>query len=193
MKKETLILAGLISFTVGFITGSTLAILKGANEVETDVASSKYQSPISTAPPSIEFTEKIEDLKEILRNDPKNLSAWLKLGKLYSDFGLTRDAIDAYNRYLTLQPDNPDVRTDLGILLRRLGDFDGDIEEFQKAARSDPKHSNSRYHLGIILLHDKRDVKEAIRAWEDFLKVAPEGERVRRVRAQIERLKNVAK
>jgi cytochrome c-type biogenesis protein CcmH/NrfG len=193
MKKETLILAGLISFTVGFITGSILAILKGAKEVETDVAPSKYQSPISTAPPSIEFTEKIEDLKEILRNDPKNLSAWLKLGKLYSDFGLTRDAIDAYNRYLTLQPDNPDVRTDLGIMLRRLGDFDGAIEEFQKAARSDPKHSNCRYHLGIILLHDKRDVKEAIRAWEDFLKVAPEGERVRRVRVQMERLKNVAK
>jgi len=193
MKKETLILAVLISFAVGFITGSTLAILKGAKEVETDAVPSKYQSPISTAPPSIEFTEKIDDLKEILRNDPKNLSAWLKLGRLYSDLGLTRDAIDAYNRYLTLQPDNPDVRTDLGIMLRRLGDFDGAIEEFQKAAQSDPKHSNSRYHLGIILLHDKRDIREAIRAWEDFLKVAPEGERVRRVRAQIERLKNIAK
>ena len=193
MKKEVLILAVLISFAVGFITGSTLAILKGAKEVETDAVPSKYQSPISTAPPSIEFTEKIDDLKEILRNDPKNLSAWLKLGRLYSNLGLTRDAIDAYNRYLTLQPDNPDVRTDLGIMLRRLGDFDGAIEEFQKAARSDPKHSDSRYHLGVILLHDKRDIKEAIRAWEDFLKVAPEGERVRRVRAQIERLKKVAK
>ena len=44
----------------------------------------------------------------------------------------------------------------------KLGQFDKAIEEFRKAAQSDPKHVNSRYNIGLVLLHDKQDIKSAI-------------------------------
>jgi cytochrome c-type biogenesis protein CcmH/NrfG len=72
-----------------------------------------------------------------------------------------------------------------------LGDYDGAIEEFRKAVESDSKHSNSRYYLGFTLLHDKQNSNEAIKAWEDFLKVEPKGQRANQVRVEIERLRTV--
>jgi tetratricopeptide (TPR) repeat protein len=67
------------------------------------------------------------------------------------------------------------------------------LEEFRKAAQSDPKHVNSRYNIGIVLLHDKQDIKGAIKAWEDYLKVDPKSERANRVRAQMENLTKMVK
>ncbi|MBM4347826.1 MAG: tetratricopeptide repeat protein, partial [Deltaproteobacteria bacterium] len=83
-------------------------------------------------------------------------------------------------------------RTDMGIMYRALGDFNRAIEEFKKAAQSDPKHINSRYNIGIVLLHDKQDVKGAMGAWEDYLKVDPNSERANRLRAQLDRMKQMA-
>jgi hypothetical protein len=52
---------------------------------------------------------------------------------------------------------------------------------------------NSRYNIGIVLLHDKGDIKGAIKAWEDYLKVDPKSERADRVRSQMENLKKMAR
>jgi cytochrome c-type biogenesis protein CcmH/NrfG len=132
--------------------------------------------------------EKIEDLKEAVRLKPNNLAAWLRLGNIYFDYGRYREAIKAYHNYLSLKPDDPDIRTNMGIMLRGLGDDDGAIEEFRKATLSDPKHANSRFQLGLVLLQNKKDVQEAILAWKAYLKVELKGERANWVRNELKRL-----
>jgi len=194
MKKETVILFVVIAFLVGFITGATVAILKGTKEVEKPAVVQKPQmAPMATpkGPDPIEVASKIQSLKEIVKKDPKNLPAWIELGNLYFDSGEPKEAIEAYRQYLAVKPDNSDVRTDMGIMYRALGDFDRAIEEFKKAAQSDLKHVNSRYNIGIVLLHDKGDIKGAIKAWEDYLRVDPNSEKAQRVRAQIEKMKTM--
>ena len=76
-------------------------------------------------------------------------------------------------------------------MYRNTGEPDKAIEEFKKAAQIDPKHVNSRYNLGLVLLHDKRDMKAAITAWEDYLKVDPNSERAQRLKAQLEKMKKM--
>ena len=194
MKKETVILFVVIAFLVGFITGATVAILKGTKEVEKSAVVQKPQmAPMLTpkGPDPIEVASKIQSLKEIVKKDPKNLPAWIELGNLYFDSGQPKEAIEAYRQYLAVKPDNSDVRTDMGIMYRALGDFDRAIEEFKKVAQSDPKHVNSRYNIGIVLLHDKGDIKGAIKAWEDYLRVDPNSEKAQRVRAQFEKMKTM--
>ena len=196
MKKETVILIVVIAFLVGFVTGATVAILKGKKGAETTAVQQKPQMPPPSAPPGpspLEVASKIKTLKEIVQKDPSNLPAWVELGNLYFDGDQPKEAIEAYSKYLAAKPDNPDVRTDMGIMYRRLGEFDRALEEFRKAAQIDPKHINSRYNIGIVLLHDKQDVKGAIKAWEDYLKVDPTSERANRVRAQMENLKTMVK
>jgi cytochrome c-type biogenesis protein CcmH/NrfG len=196
MKKETVILIVVIAFLVGFITGATVAILKGKKGVETSAVQQKPQmAPPSapTGPSPVEVASKIKTLKEIVQKDPKNLPAWVELGNLYFDSDQPKEAIEAYSKYLSAKPENPDVRTDLGIMYRRLGDLDRALEEFKKAAQTDPKHVNSRYNIGIVLLHDKQDIKGAIKAWEEYLRVDPGSDRANRVRAQMENLRKMAK
>jgi len=198
MKKETVILLVVIAFFIGFISGATVAILKGIKSTEKNAMVQKPQKvprgAPAPAPPgrdSIEVNSKIQTLKEIVTKDPKNLSGWVELGNLYFDSHQPKEAIEAYSQYLKVKPDNPDVRTDMGIMYRELRQFDRAIEEFKKAAQSDPKHANSRYNIGIVLLHDKQDINGAIKAWEEYLKVDPNSERAQRIRAQIEKMKTL--
>jgi len=196
MKKETVILAVVIAFLVGFITGATVAILKGKKGAEGPAMVQKPQTAPMPAPPGpspLEVASKIETLKEIVKKDPKNLPAWVELGNLYFDSDQPKEAIEAYGKYLVMKPDNADVRTDMAIMYKNLGDFNRALDEFRKAAQSDPKHVNSRYNIGIVLLHDKQDIKGAIKAWEEYLKVDPKSERAERVRAQMANLKKMAK
>ena len=200
MKKETLILVVVITFIVGFITGATVAILRGTKGAEKVVSVQKPQGAPQTAPmpPSqgptpLEVASKIQTLKEIVKKDPKNFPAWVEMGNLYFDSNQPKEAIEAYSQYLAAKPDNPDVRTDMAIMYRKLGDFDRAIEEFKKAAQSDPKHVNSRYNLGLVLLHDKQDMKGAIKAWEEYVRVDPKSERAERVKAQMEKMKKMVK
>ncbi|MCJ7786036.1 MAG: tetratricopeptide repeat protein [Desulfobacterales bacterium] len=199
MKKETVILIVVIAFLVGFISGATVAILRGTKGAEktamvqkTQMAPPDAPAPVPPARDSIEAASQIQTLKEIVKKDPKNLPAWVELGNLYFDTDQPKEAIEAYSRYLAVKPDNPDVRTDMGIMYRKLGQFDRALEEFRKAARSDPKHVNSRYNIGLVLLHDKQDIQGAIKAWEEYLKVDPNSEKSQRIRAQIEKMKTMA-
>jgi len=198
MKKETVILYVVIALVVGFVGGATVGILwmtKGAEKTamvqKPAMAPQGAPAPASPARNSIEVAAQIKTLEVIVKKDPKNLPAWVELGNLYFDSDQPKEAIHAYSQYLAVKPDNPDVRTDMGIMYRKLGQFDRALEEFRKAAQSDPKHANSRYNIGLVLLHDKQDMKGAIKAWEEYLKVDPNSERAQRIRAQIEKMKTM--
>ncbi len=205
MKKETVILYVVIALVVGFVGGVTVGILwmtRGTEKVAMvqkpqmappgpPLQGPPAQGPTPPARDSVEMASQIKTLKEIVKKDPKNLSALVELGNLYFDTNQPKEAIEAYSRYLAVKPDNADVRTDMGIMYRKLGQFDKAIEEFRKAAQSDPKHANSRYNTGLVLLHDKGDIKGAVKAWEDYLKVDPNSERAQRLRAQIEKMKSM--
>ena len=198
MKKEAVILYVAIALVVGFVGGATVGILwmtKGAERPvmvqKPGMAPQEVSAPAPPARNSMEVAAQIKTLEEIVKKDPKNLSAWVELGNLYFDSDQPKEAIEAYSHYLAVKPDNPDVRTDMGIMYRKLGQFDRALEEFRKAAQSDPKHANSRYNIGLVLLHDKQDMKGAIKAWEEYLKVDPNGERAQRIRAQIEKMKTM--
>jgi len=86
----------------------------------------------------------IPQLKSMLQKNPNDLEALITLGNIYFDTHRHQEAIDAYSRALTIDPKNPDVRTDLGIMYRVLKRFDEALAAFRRAAQDDPTHLNSR-------------------------------------------------
>jgi cytochrome c-type biogenesis protein CcmH/NrfG len=189
MKKKIAFLAIGIAFVLGFLTGSIVSILKREKGIESSMTDLMTQRPVARGQISIELMEKIEDLKETVQKDPKDLGAWLKLGDIYLDYNRYRQAIDAYAHYLSIKPEDSDIRTKMGVMLRGVEDFDGAIEAFRKAAQINPRHVESRFQLGALFLKEKKDVNGAIKAWEDYLQVAPNSERANWVKAETERLK----
>ena len=128
-----------LAFVIGFVGGSAVAILKEKRNLDQPSVLLITPSPMATAPPSIEDTEKIEELKEELRQDPDNPKSWLRLGNLYANNGQIPLAVDAFRHYLTLKPSDVKVWRRLGNFLERSGDVEGAAKAFKKAAENDPK------------------------------------------------------
>jgi cytochrome c-type biogenesis protein CcmH/NrfG len=192
MKKEFVFLSVGIAFIVGIVVGVVLTVYHEDRTLVSPL-SVKDQAPAGSTAPSEEIIKQINILKNILRDDPKNLNALIELGNAYFDTDQFDKAIESYSRALEIDPQNADVRTDLGIMYRRKKDFDRAIIEFKKAAELDSQHANSRYNLGIVLLHDKGDMKSAINAWEEFLRVEPSSQRSENIRNQLGKMKNMIK
>jgi cytochrome c-type biogenesis protein CcmH/NrfG len=192
MKKEYAFLFIAVAFVAGIVAGVIATVLY---EEKMPVPPPSIKPSQSSPAPAItaDIQKQITMLQGVLKEDPKNLKALVELGNLYFDTEQADSAIQIYARALELDPKNPDVRTDMGIMYRRKGDPDRALAEFRKAAQDDPKHVNSRYNTGVVLLHDKADIKGAIKAWEEYLKVEPTGPRAENIRSQMEKMRNMAK
>jgi tetratricopeptide (TPR) repeat protein len=113
----------------------------------------------------------------------------VKIGNGQFDARHPKLAILAYEKALKIHPFDPDVQTDLGVMYRAVHRHDDAVNAFRKAAQIDPKHTQSRYNLGLVLLEDEKDTPAAIRAWEDYLKVDPSGPKSQEVRDMLAELK----
>lgn len=189
MKKEYAYLSIAIAFVAGIVVGVIAAVsYEDKTPIIPPPVKQTTSSPAPAAPPA-DLQKQVDTLRSMLKDDPKNLNVLIQLGNLYFDADQFSQAIEVYSRALEIDPKNADVHTDMGIMYRKKRDFDRAIAEFKKAAELDPKHVNSRYNLGIVLLHDKQDIKGAIKAWEDYLRVEPTGPRADNIRNQMDKMK----
>jgi Tfp pilus assembly protein PilF len=138
MDRARTILWISLAFVIGIVAGSAVAILKGKKDLEHPLIASSTLSPLALAPPSIEDTEKIEGLKEELRQNPADYRSWLRLANLYAMNGQIPLAVDAFRHYLALRPGDAEVWRNLGNFLERSGDREGAAEAFKKAAENPP-------------------------------------------------------
>jgi tetratricopeptide (TPR) repeat protein len=131
--------------------------------------------------------------KAILKRDPNNLQALIALGNDCFNSNQYQQALDAYSKALSVNPKKPDVKTKMGIIYRKLKQFDNAIAAFRQAAMDGPGHFDSRFHLGVVLRYDKKDFRGAIQAWEEFLDLKqfmyPDDERIEMVKKEIKSMK----
>ncbi len=172
VKKETMLIAILISLGVGFLGGATLSSFKFSAEESAPVQSVQQQVTQDNQITS-DQTSKISTLEMETSLKPENVEGWIQLGNLYFDTNQFEGAIKAYKKALELEPNNPNVWTDLGVMYRRSGKPNQAIEAFDQAIESDPSHEVSRLNKGIVLMHDLDNIQGAIKAWEELVKVNP--------------------
>ena len=187
MKKDTVVVLVIVSLLLGFVAGVAAGIRYASGESRPGMA----EGP-GPAPQKAPSGEEIGKLEAMVKADPNNLEALVSLGNRYFDAHQYRKAVDAYSRALAINPRNPDVRTDMAVMYRGLKDYDRAVKELREAASQDPNHVNSRYNLGIILLHDKKDMKGATAAWEDCLRAGATGEQAEMIRQQLKALRDLS-
>ena len=98
-------------------------------------------------------------------------------------------AIEYYEKALNVQPDNADVRTDMGTAYWYTGNPDKAIANFDKALAISPNHPGTLFNLGIVKWQGKKDPKGAIVAWEKLLQTNPDYPQKDQVQMLIERAK----
>ena len=149
-------------------------------------------APVGEAEPiRLNAVAEIENYKEILRKDPNNLQALIGIGNLYFDTKQDLLAIENYRKALALDATNSNVRTDMAICYRRSGNPVQAIEELKKAISTSPRHAQSRYNLGVILIQDMHDVEGGIKAWEALLENVPDYPYRENLKAEVARMRSM--
>ena len=82
-----------------------------------------------------------------------------------------------------------DALTHLGLIVAIGGHSDAALESFAKALALDPNYAPAYLYRGQILYEAKQDYGGAIKAWEKFLTLTPQGEDHSRVTRLVQEAK----
>jgi tetratricopeptide (TPR) repeat protein len=146
---------------------------------------SQEQAPVGV----MHSGEEIRLLQEVVKKDPGNGDAWIKLGNNLMDSSRFDEAIEAYQKALAIDPKNVDVRVDIGSCYRRAGKPDRAVEEYRTALKLDPNHLNGHKNLAIVLAYDLHDRAQAVKEFEKALALAPNAPDADRIKQTIQELK----
>ena len=87
------------------------------------------------------------------RNTREQLTAVLiRTGNTAMSEGRFEAAKESYRELAGLDPGNPDVRNNFGIILAKLGDIQGAMDQFEAALKANPSHQAARRNLEQVRL-----------------------------------------
>jgi len=107
---------------------------------------------------------------------PAMLAGMLSAARQSLLAGRYGEAIAAYQAVLKRDPRNVDAMTHLGLIVAIGGHADAALEAFDKAATIDPAYPPIHLYRGQVLYEVKHDYPGAIKAWQRFLTLVPNGE-----------------
>lgn len=167
MKKETILIAA-VALIVGLLGGYLVFSISTAGKVQQEPPA----IPTGSGSPG-DYTRRITEAEKIVAQDPKNLNAWISLGNDYFDTEQPQKSIFAYGKALEIEPNNPNVLTDQGVMYRRVGWYDKALANFEKAQKIEPNHLQSLYNMGVVYASDLNQPDKAIAVWNRYLKIDP--------------------
>ena len=148
--------------------------------------------PAPVAPPPAAPMEEINRLRAAIEKDPNDKDSILRLANLNFDIERWDRAAELYETYLKLQPDDPDVLTDLGITFRARGDFQRALGLFRRAQEVAPAHWQSRFNEAIVLGFDLRDLAAAEQVLIALQQLAPGNPDVERLATELRKRRDTA-
>ena len=117
---------------------------------------------------------------------PEMLAGMLQAARQSLIGGRYQEAIAAYQAVLKRDPRNVDAMTHLGLIVAIGGHADAALEAFDKALSIDPRYAPAYLYQGQVLYEVKQDYPGAVKAWEQFIAIAPSKEERDRVAALLQ-------
>jgi len=173
-----------------FSGSASVATAQATASTTAQPGSGQQQQPDPNAQAAL--TQAAAPLIEAVNKDPKDFDSLAKLGNLYYDGQQYANAIQYYERALTIHPDNPDVRTDMGTAYWYTGNAEKALAAMEASLKYRPGHPQTLFNLGWVRWQGKQDPKGAIEAWQQLLKANPDYPQKQQVEQYIAKAKEHA-
>jgi len=108
----------------------------------------------------------------------KERRLFVELASVYDVAQKYEDAVRVYRDYLTMRPDDPEMRQELGLTLLLLKKFDDAVAELQAVSKANPTNVQVKLDLGYALLHAGKPA-EAATLFAAVVKDSPERNEVK--------------
>lgn len=134
------------------------------------LASRAKPTPVMAGGTEARVRAALDQLRQRLEADPKDVSAWLSLGRLRLGIGQANEAVTALRQAERLAPDDVEVLVALGEALTF--EAQGSVTPaaravFERALTKDPKLAGARYYVGLAEAQ-AGDAKAALTRWLDL-------------------------
>lgn len=153
----------------------------------------------NVSPDAAAVMKEIDKLQSAIDANPNDAAAVLRLANMLHDFSLQdprllNRAVQAYQRYLQIDPANPDARVDLGIVYFELARVDSlnarqyfgkAINEMEAVAKAHPTHQPAAFNLGIVNLHAE-NTEESNRWFKRAVDISPTSDLGTRAKRMLE-------
>ena len=108
-----------------------------------------------------QYDDALNELKEALRLDPRNVEALYYLGIVYLTLNRPAEGQASLEQALALRPGNADISFQLGVLLFNQQNYEKAEPLLRQVHRVEPDRQNLGYYLGFIE-YRKKNYREAI-------------------------------
>lgn len=134
---------------------------------------------------AIDNTPSTDKPKERL-NNPKSASDFVAKGAVKGEQGDKSQAIDAYTKAISLDPNYADAYYQRGNARYDQGDKQGAFADYNQAIKANPDLANAYYQRGVVR-HNLGDKQAALADFDKYITLAPEDAQAHNTRGRIRR------
>ena len=104
-----------------------------------------------------QFDQGISLLTNMTKADPTNEKNFTSMAFCHKCLGNKEEAIEAYNKALTIKPDSAEVYNNMGITLQEQGKLEEAIEAFNKALAIEPDYAGAHRNLSTLIKYKPKN------------------------------------
>jgi Flp pilus assembly protein TadD len=164
---------------LGIILGATSGYIFAFYQVESStprtLPAAAQSSKVPQGHPDVSNEQLLAMFKEALAKNPNDPTLLTRYANFLFDLGRFTEAVDWFSRVAAMQPNNLDVRTDLGTALWNAGQKEKAMAEYQRILQADPKHIATLHNLAVVHLGE-RDFAAAERVINQIEAIDPKYE-----------------
>ena len=147
-------------------------------------ATAKKEEPPKELTPREKQEKLVTDLQQAVQADAGNPELHYKLGNALFDLARYVEAMNAYQKAITLNPEYAAAYCNMGLTLRLLGQLDPAIDTYERAITLEPQDQTSLTNL-IAALRAKGDLDTAVTHLQRLAELRPQDVAVRSELANI--------
>jgi tetratricopeptide (TPR) repeat protein len=173
MKGES-IAFGVAGILFGLIAGWIIGTQYEPTGETPVTAAAPAAANTANQPPPLDEA-KVTAFRSVAEREPTNAAPRAQLGDLYFSAERFDEAVKWYEEALKLSANDVRVSTQLGMAYYYTNQIDRALQQLDRSAKIDPKHAETWLNIGFVRAFGKQDLPGAEQAWQQVVKIAPEG------------------